>query len=426
MTRFCEQCGAKLEAGENFCPSCGAKITRDEPPKPKAPPPSTSPSTSPKNTTEKSSDHFTKFGIVTLILLIFLGVIYQYQKSQEKKSWTYSPPTSSSESPTASSEPRKQIPAALNESDLEIGNIALSLSKTYLDEQFGAGKVQSDGWYDYGNFWVKFDSDYKVYWVSCMSANLNTPRGIHVGSTLTEIAKAYDIDKFRKETNDKTVNYECDLRGMTLIFSLLQNSDKVDEIVLVQRNRAPQNPPPAENPKPPAENPKPPAENPKPPAEKPKPPAEKPRVPDEYNYSCTVNGEKAYKGISRRGVACALYSVEKQKRITSDFGSNYTARGTFYIVTVIVGNFTNEPIFVPSIYLMDERGRKFSSNTGATSTYTVMHNVESAFQLNPGQPDWIYEVFDIPDDANITSLRCEASFSLEDNNFNVPLRVVTE
>ena len=118
--------------------------------------------------------------------------------------------------------------------------------------------------------------------------------------------------------------------------------------------------------------------------------------------------------------------MDYQKRITSDFGENHTARGTFYIVTVIVSNRTSEPIFVPGIYLIDEHGRKFSSDINAESTWETMYGVESAFQLNPGQPAWVYKVFDIPDNATITNLRCEASFSLEENEFNIPFRVVTD
>ncbi|MBR3746401.1 MAG: hypothetical protein IKN27_05510, partial [Selenomonadaceae bacterium] len=75
----------------------------------------------------------------------------------------------------------------------------------------------------------------------------------------------------------------------------------------------------------------------------------------------------------------------------------------------------------------DERGRKYSSNDNVTSSYTTDRNVEIELMLNPGTPKFDYEVFDIPDGVNITSLRCEA-FTANFNavEFNVPLRVVTE
>ena len=382
MSRFCEQCGKELEPDENFCPYCGAKVEHDEPP-----PLSLTSST---NNDKNDFDKVTKWGIVALIVLTVIGYTYKNQKNQDKPAYT--PPATS-----AVSETKPAPPATLNKYDLKIGLAELGVKKENLEKIFGVGKVKNDGWYDYGDFWAKFDSSGSVYWISCMSPNLVTPRYIHVGSTLAELERNYNINQFRKEYAKNTINYECDLQDATLIFSILKSSNRIEEIVLVKKIKEP------------------------------KPPAEKPKYSsDEYNYSCTVNGETTYKGISQRGLACALYSVEKQKRIISEFGFNHTARGTFYIVTVIVDNNTNEPIFAPSIYLMDERGRKFSSDISAESTWETMYGVESAFQLNPWQPAWVYKVFDIPDDATITSLRCEAEFTLEHNNFNIPFRVVTD
>ncbi len=389
MSRFCEQCGTKLDLSENFCPSCGTKVFHEEPRAQPPPPKTTSPPVIDDSFGKLIMGILGGIGIIFLVIIVTVGGLSQKSTSEKY------------DSSTQSSAETAKPPAPLTESDLRIGDLSLTsaTNKTELDRRFGAGKVKDNGWYDYGDFWAKFDSSGIVYWLSCTNSNYSTPRGIHCGSTLAEIETAYGKNYLREE-ND----YEYDIKDASLIFHIGKQTGNVQEIVLVEK-----------------------IQEPKPPAKKPNPPAEKPKSSsDEYNYSCTVNGEKAYKGISRLGLACALYSVEKQKRITSDFGSNHTARGTFYIVTVIVSNGTNEPIFAPSIYLMDERGRKFSSDTSATSTYTVMHDVESAFELNPGQPGWVYEVFDIPDDANITSLRCEASFTLEDNNFNVPFRIVTE
>ena len=383
MSRFCEQCGKELEPGENFCPYCGAKVEYGEPPP-------TLSSTSSTNNDKNGLDKVTKWGIVALIVLAVIGYAYKDQKNQDKP--IYKPPKTS-----AVSETKAAPPATLSKYDLKIGLAELGAKKESFEKIFGVGKVKNDGWYDYGDFWSKFDSSGSAYWISCMSPNLLTPRHIHVGSTLAELERNYNINQFRKEYAKNTINYECDLQDATLIFSILKSSNRIEEIVLVKKIKGP-----------------------KPPAEKPKSSS------DEYNYSCTVNGETTYKGIIQHGLACALYSVEKQKRIMSDFGFNHTARGTFYIVTVIVGNGNNDPIFAPSIYLIDEHGRKFSSDINAESTWETMYGVESAFQLNPGQPAWVYKVFDIPDNVNITSLRCEAELTLENNNFNIPFRVVTE
>ena len=394
MSRFCEQCGKRLEVNENFCPSCGAKVFNEELRAQPPPPKTTSPPVIDNSFGKLIMGILGGIGIIFFIIVVIAG-----SSSQNSTSEKYDTPT---RAPVETAKP----PDPLTESDLRIGDLSLTsaANKTELDRRFGAGKVRDNGWYDYGDFWAKFDSGGNVYWLSYMNSNHSTPRGIHCGSTLAEIESAYGKNYLREE-ND----YEYDIKNTSLIFHIGKKTGKVEEIVLVKK----------------IQEPKPPVGKTNTPAGKPKPPTEKSSS-DEYNYSCTVNGEKAYKGINRLGLACALYSVEKQKRITSDFGSNHTARGTFYIVTVIVGNSTNEPIFAPSIYLMDEHGRKFSSDISAESTWETVHGAESAFQLNPGQPGWVYKVFDIPDDANITNLRCETAFSLEENNFNVPFRVVTE
>lgn len=397
MARFCEECGTKLEAGENFCPSCGTKVFNEEP---RAQPPPTAPSKTTSPTVIDNSFGKLIMGILGGIGIIFFIIVIIAAGNNSSKE--YSPENYGTQAPVETAKP----PDPLTESDLRIGDLSLTsaANKTELDRRFGAGKVKDNGWYDYGDFWAKFDSSGNVYWLSYMNSNHSTPRGIHCGSTLAEIESAYGKNYLREE-ND----YEYDIKNTSLIFHIGKKTGKVEEIVLVKKIQEPKLPVGKTNT----------------PAEKPKPPTKKSSS-DEYNYSCTVNGEKAYKGISRLGLACALYSVEKQKRVTSDYGYNHTARGTFYIVTVIVSNSTNEPIFAPSIYLMDERGRKFSSDISAESTWETMNGVNSVLELNPGQPGWVYKVFDIPDDANITNLRCEASFSLEENNFNVPFRVVTE
>lgn len=391
MSRFCEQCGKRLEVNESFCPYCGAKVELDETPSPSVAEPTSSPPVV-DNSFEKLILGI--FGGIGIIFFIVMLVSAGGNSSKEYQSDNYATKT---QGPVETTRP----PASLTESDFRIGDLGLTsaTNKTDLDKRFGAGKVKDYGWYDYGDFWAKFDSGGIAYWLSCMSANLSTPRGVRCGALISDVTAAYG-NNYKVDGN----NFEYSLNDLVLIFHL--NAGKVKEIVLVKKDVA--------SPTPPISN------------QNTAPVAAKPKVSDEYNYSCTVDGGTTYKGIKRLGLACALYSVEKQKRITSDFGLNHTARGTFYIVTVIVGNGTNEPIFVPSIYLIDDRGRKFSGDISAGATWHTMHGVESAFQLNPGQPGWLYEIFDVPDDANIVSLRCEAELTLEDNKFNVPFRVVTE
>lgn len=407
MPKFCEQCGTKLDEGEIFCSSCGARVENDKPP----PQPQISQSQisqsqiSESDSTKISSpvidDSFGKLikGIIGVMFVIFIAITIFHSIINYANKSTNTEYNSSTQTPGNTTE----SPPLLTESDLRIGNLSLSTSKSYIDGQLGAGKIQKDGWYDYGDFWAKFDSDGKIYWLSSTSKNLSTPRGIHAGSTLNELQSVYNINQFRKEINTNTVSYAGDFNDMTLLFSVLKNSDKVDEIVLVKNKKAAKTPPPTEKSKTSYEG---------------------------YNYGCTVNGEATYKGILQNGVACALYSIEKQKRIISNYGdSHHTARGIFYAVTVIVGNSGLEPIISPSIYLIDEHGRKFSSDITATSTWVAEHNFHDAFNLNPGQPDFMHEVFDIPENVNITHLRCESfNYSLDNmkNSFDVPFKIVKE
>ena len=168
------------------------------------------------------------------------------------------------------------------------------------------------------------------------------------------------------------------------------------------------------------------------PVESPAPPPKKNKssVDDGYNYSCKVNNNDGssivYKGMSRRGVGGALYDMQCQKTINSNFGLNHTARGTFYIVTIIVGNMTNEPLNFTDFYLIDDKGRKYAEDINAGATFQTMNNFENPFSINPNQPVYLNKVFDIPDGVNIKYFRLESFVNFEENNFNVPFNIVTE
>lgn len=399
MSNFCEQCGEKLEPNENFCPFCGAEVIRDEPePSPKpAPTPPSSPTVFDNSFGTVIAWIFSGIGIIFLIIIVIAGSSAQKSTSERYDS----PPATSESSDTrnVTYDTKPAPPAALIESDFKIGDAELGVLKSYVDREFGAGKPKSDGWYDYGSFWAKFDSSGSVSWISCMNANLATPRGIHVGSTLAELEKAYNLNQFQKDIATNTVNYEGELNDIILVFSVLKRSNTVDEIILVRKNKEPQSPPP---------------------------PSKSNTPSDEYNHTFTVNGDATYKGINRHGLACALYKVDYQKHIFSDFGFNHTAQGTFYIVTAILGNNTLEPLSFTSIYLIDERGRKFSADINVSSTWRVMHNVDSILTLNPGQACFDYEVFDVPDNVKITHLRCEGFVGINSVEFDIPFRVVKE
>ena len=72
MSRYCEQCGAKLEAGENFCPSCGEKVIVDEI-NPNQPSPKPAPTTPNKNS-------MMIFGVALTFALLIGAGWYFYNK----------------------------------------------------------------------------------------------------------------------------------------------------------------------------------------------------------------------------------------------------------------------------------------------------------------------------------------------------------
>ena len=286
-------------------------------------------------------------------------------------------------------------PAPLTKADLAIGDLTLGMSPQVVEQKLGS--------FFPTHYNILYGDNDAVILVRCTGGEAKTPRGIHIGSTLADVENAYGKNYSTESASDKTL-YSYHLENADLNF-LINAAGRVDTIAFyVIYADAPS----AETPKPSP------------------PPAPKPAN-DGYNYTCTVGGTTTYKGIIRNGIACALYDWQTQKQMSFEYLGTYTARGNFYIVTAIVGNGTNAPIMTPTLYLVDERGRKYSSNDNVTSAYDANRNIEIELMLNPGQPQYAYEVFDIPDGVNITSLRCEAfTADFDAVEFNLPFRVVTE
>ncbi|MBR2519401.1 MAG: PASTA domain-containing protein [Selenomonadaceae bacterium] len=447
MSRFCEQCGAKLEPNDNFCMTCGAKVIRDEPP-----------DSSPKSKSPPTEIIYIGLGVAVLLLVTF-GIFFQSSSPNRTVSRKPAPVEQSkpanitvpyvvgksqsdaaaalknvglevhvsdayddsvpigkiiSQSPNSGAniakgqtvyvyvskgvDPAKtKQPEPLTEVDLTIGGLTLGMSKSSVKTKYGNPSYEDEDYFNYGNVEVGFANDI-VKTVACTGGNA-TARGIVIGDSLSQVERAYGTNYSRDKDGSGDI-YTYNFGNSALRFVFDAQTGKLTRIAVYKSTPNPKPTPPSPAPKP---------------------------ANDGYNYSCTVGGTTTYKGILRNGIACALYDWHTQKQMSFDYLGSYTARGTFYVVTVIVGNGTNEPIFTPSIYLVDERGRKYSSNDNVTSSYTTDRNVEIELMLNPGTPKFDYEVFDIPDGVNITSLRCEA-FTANFNavEFNVPLRVVTE
>ena len=170
MSRYCEQCGAKLEAGENFCPSCGEKVIVDE-----INPNQSSPKPAP---TTPNKNSMMIFGVVlTFVLLIGAGWHFYNKYSNES-----------------------------------LGGIYLGMSKADVEKKFGYGSY-TDWGYFYNDVYVQFTNDFnaKVNYLYCGSYNvkISTNRDIHIGSTLEDIEKAYGKNYFRSDWGgDITIRYE--------------------------------------------------------------------------------------------------------------------------------------------------------------------------------------------------------------------------
>ena len=116
MARFCEECGTKLEAGENFCPSCGTKVFNEEP---RAQPPPTAPSKTTSPTVIDNSFGKLIMGILGGIGIIFFIIVVIAAGNSSSKE--YSPENYGTQAPVETAKP----PAALTESDLRIGDLSL-------------------------------------------------------------------------------------------------------------------------------------------------------------------------------------------------------------------------------------------------------------------------------------------------------------
>lgn len=446
MSKFCDKCGLPLKPNENFCTNCGAKIIRDESP--------STPPDKPKSESKSPSTKVICIGLAVAVSVIFIVAMFVNRSISDtnvshKPAPVEQPKTQSATVPDVVGKNQSDAVAALTaagieakisdsysadvpigkiisqtpnpganiargqtvylyvskgvdpgktsepltEADFTLGGLTLGMSKAEVKMKYGNPSNDGDDYFNYGNIEVGFANGL-VKTVACTGSNA-TSRGIVIGASLADIERVYGKNYSRDKDASGDI-YTYKFGDSSLRFVLDERSGKITRIAVYKSTPKP-SPPPA-----------------------PKPAS------DGYNYSCTVNGTTTYKGIKRNGIACALYDYQTQKQISSEYFSK-TARGTFYIVTAIVGNGTNAPIVYPTLYLVDERDRKYSSNNDATSIYNTIHNVEVELELNPGQPQFVYEVYDIPDGVNITGLRCEAfTADFDAVEFNLPFRVVTE
>lgn len=233
MSRFCEQCGTKLEDGENFCHYCGTKFICSE----------STTDTSPISFTNESSDYSKKLiigglGAVFLLTGAFFLHNHKHEESSIKKTEIQSPSQIKKDTdkaqPKLSHETNKpvnkpvNISEPLNESDLLISGLTLGMSRQNVKQKLGFPLNDSEDYYNYGDIEVSFDKN-GIKTVACSNNPYhNTPRGIHVGSTLAEVKSAYGTNYFT-DTDAKGTIYTYPLEKAHLRF-VIDGTGKVNRI----------------------------------------------------------------------------------------------------------------------------------------------------------------------------------------------------
>ena len=234
MSKFCEQCGTKLEEGENFCPYCGTKFICNEP----------TSDTSSVSITNESLD-YSKGLIIGGVVVVFLlaGAFFWHNHNQKeiavKKTEIQTPNQIKTQDtdkaqPKLSREINKPVnkpvstPEPLNESDLLIGGLTLGMSRQDVVQKLGLPINDSEDYYNYGDIEVSFDKS-GTRTVACSNNQYcNTPRGIHIGSTLAEIKSAYGTDYFI-DTDAKSTIYTYPLEKAHLRF-VIDGTGRVNRI----------------------------------------------------------------------------------------------------------------------------------------------------------------------------------------------------
>lgn len=141
-----------------------------------------------------------------------------------------------------------------------------------------------------------------------------------------------------------------------------------------------------------------------------------------YNYKCKI-GDKIYQGRRQGNIGIALFSIEATKEISTSF-NKCRANGVFQVLKIVLSNYEKENISLGAVYLIDDNGRKFSTDIDATSTVEIAKDKAAVYSLNPDETEWIYQVFDIPKDANIIKIQYEGF--LDNNVIEIPFRVNTK
>ena len=134
-----------------------------------------------------------------------------------------------------------------------------------------------------------------------------------------------------------------------------------------------------------------------------------------------------YKGRNNGQWGVALVEVRREQAIYPPYSNSINARGEFHIVTLVGTNYQNQADMFNTFELVDDKGRRFSEDINATSSYQTMIGTESYQNLNPNQTEFNVEVFDIPRDVNIVKIRYEKYMNINESDFiELPYHTVIE
>ena len=146
----------------------------------------------------------------------------------------------------------------------------------------------------------------------------------------------------------------------------------------------------------------------------------------DFNYSCNVDGVR-YKGRNNGQWGVALVEVRREQAIYPPYSNSINARGEFHIVTLVGTNYQNQADMFNTFELVDDKGRRFSEDINATSSYHTMTGTESYQNINPNQTEFNVEVFDIPRDVNIVKIRYEKYMNINESDFiELPYHTIVE
>ena len=183
MQNFCEQCGAKLNVGENFCSNCGTPIERSD-----WPPPST------VTTSTEKNDSVTMIVGLLIIAVTAAGLFWHFKVAN----------------------------------NYSMNGISLGMSKSEVEKNFRIGEFLGRDCYRVNGvcagFHYKFNGDdnpqiYYLYSSGNRNADL---KGVKIGSSVSDIKRAFGYDYSRFENN-----YTYSIEDVDIFFDIDAYTERV-------------------------------------------------------------------------------------------------------------------------------------------------------------------------------------------------------